>query len=312
MAMDNYTAKEVSGKTILVLLCTARSSGKHWAFNSAINIFFSITAILGNILILVALHKGSSLHLPSKLLYRCLAITDLLVGLISGPSNILYNYTFLAQQRSNLCFYSAAISTVSFTIVSAVSLLTMTAISVDRLLALKLGLRYHQVVTLKRFRALVISFWIISITFASMSFWNLLIAKGYNFALILLCILISAFCYSKIFLSLRHRQAGVQDQLHQGRPNGGTVPLNIARYRKTVSTAVWVQVTLVACYLPYGIVTAIVTIYGISPSLDIIWELTATLVRINSSLNPILYCYKIREVKQEVKNTIRQWLCLSN
>ena len=311
MTMDNSTAKEVSGKTIQVLLCESRTPGKHWALNSAINIFFSVTAILGNILILIALHKVSSLHSPSKLLYRCLAITDLIVGLISGPNNVLY-YTFLAQHRLNLCFYSAAIGTVIFTILSAVSLLTMTAISVDRLLALSLGLRYRQVVTLKRFRALVISFWIISITFASMSFWKFMIVKSFNYILILLCIFISAFCYSKIFLTLRHHQAGVQDQLHQGQPNGGAVPLNISRYKKTISAAVWVQVTLVACYLPYSIVTAIVTIYGSSPSIDILWELTVTLVSINSSLNPILYCYKIREVRQEVKNTIRQCLCLAN
>ena len=39
---------------------------------SAFNILLSITATLGNSLILVALHKESSLHPPSKLLYRCL------------------------------------------------------------------------------------------------------------------------------------------------------------------------------------------------------------------------------------------------
>ena len=307
MAMDNSTANEVYGKTLHVLLCKARLPGKHLAYISSINVFFSITAILGNILILVALHKDSSLHLPSKLLYRCLAITDLFAGLISGPSIALYYAVLDTENRLNLCVYSATIATVSFAILSAVSLLTMAAISVDRLLALSLGLRYRQVVTLCRVRALVIFFWILSIAFTSAAFWKYIIVKSYNYSIILLCIFISTFCYSKIYLTLRH-----QDQLHQGQPNGGAIPLNIARYRKTVSTAVCVQVTLVACYLPFGIVTAIVTIYGSSPSLNIIWELTSTLVCINSSLNPILYCYKIREVRQEVKNTIRQCLCLAN
>ena len=49
---------------------------------SAVNIFLSITAFLGNFLILAALNKESYLHPPSKLLYRCLATTDLLVGLV--------------------------------------------------------------------------------------------------------------------------------------------------------------------------------------------------------------------------------------
>ena len=46
----------------------------------AVDILLSITAFAGNSLILVALHKESCLHPPSKLLYRCLATTDLLVG----------------------------------------------------------------------------------------------------------------------------------------------------------------------------------------------------------------------------------------
>ena len=57
---------------------------------SAVNILLSITGILGNCLILVALRKGSSLHPPSKLLYRCLATTDLLVGLVNHPFYTTY------------------------------------------------------------------------------------------------------------------------------------------------------------------------------------------------------------------------------
>ncbi|XP_078368893.1 histamine H2 receptor-like [Oculina patagonica] len=311
--MDNSTANEEYNKTIQVLFCTARSSGKHWTFNSAINFFFSFTAILGNTLILVALHKETSLHPPSKLLYRCLAITDLLVGLITQPSTALYSTSLVTDLRlTDLCFYSAAICTVSFTTLSAVSLLTMTAISVDRLLALLLGPRYRTIVTLRRVRALVIFFWIPSITFASMSFWKYTIPKIYNFTLITLCLLISACCFSKIFLALRHHQNQVEVHGHLGQPNGGEIPLNIARYRRTVYTAVWVQVTLVVCYLPYSIVIAMITIHGSSPFLDVIWALTASLVCLNSSLNPILYCWKIREVRQEVKNTLRQFLCFLN
>ena len=56
----------------------------------AVYILLSITAFAGNSLILVALYKESSLHPPSKLLYRCLATTDLLVGLIVQPLNATY------------------------------------------------------------------------------------------------------------------------------------------------------------------------------------------------------------------------------
>ena len=309
--MENSTDTEDYSKTIQALFCTDRLSGKHWILLSAINSLFSVTAFLGNTLILVALYKETSLRSASKLLYRCLAITDLLVGVFSEPSAAL-NLAFLATEHrfSDLCFYSAALSTVSFTILSAVSLLTMSAISVDRLLALILGFRYRHVVTSRRIRAIVIFYWIPTITFALISFWNFTIAKSYHYTIILLSFSVLTFSYSKIFLALRHHNAQIHQ--HQGQPNGEESSLNIARYRKTVTTAISVLVALLACYLPYGVFLVIFTTHGSSPLLDIIWEFTATLVYFNASLNPILYCWKMRQIKRLVKSTIRQILCLSN
>ena len=57
---------------------------------AAVNILFSVIAFLRNSLILVALHKESSLHRPSNLLYLCLAATDLLVGLVTQPLNATF------------------------------------------------------------------------------------------------------------------------------------------------------------------------------------------------------------------------------
>ena len=54
-------------------------------FLIALNIFLSIAASLSNALILVALHKVSSIYPPTKLLFRCLAVSDLCVGVISQP-----------------------------------------------------------------------------------------------------------------------------------------------------------------------------------------------------------------------------------
>ena len=62
---------------------------------SAFNIFLSITAVLGNILILVALRKESSLHPPSKLMFKSLATTDLcVVTVVSWMSVTTYIHTY--------------------------------------------------------------------------------------------------------------------------------------------------------------------------------------------------------------------------
>ena len=113
---------------------------------SAVNIFLSITAFLGNFLILVALNKETSLHPPSKLLYRCLATTDLLVGLVSQPLAATY-WMSLVHEHWSLCRYARVAIYISNYASCLVSLSTLMTISVHRLLALLSGIRYRQIDT---------------------------------------------------------------------------------------------------------------------------------------------------------------------
>ena len=122
---------------------------KQSIYFSAVNIFLSIAAFLGNFLILVALNKESSLPPPSKLLFRCLATTDLLVGLVTQPLYATY-WMSLVHKHWTLCQYARGAGYISSFALCGVSLLTLTVISVDRLLALLLGIRNRQIVTLKR------------------------------------------------------------------------------------------------------------------------------------------------------------------
>ena len=264
-----------------------------------------MTAILGNTLILIAFHKESSLHPPSKLLLRSLATTDLCAGLFSEPVAITY-WMSVVDEHWNICRYALNAHLITGHILGGASLFTLTTISVDRLLALLLGLRYRQVVTLKRAWVIVFTLWLISTAFSATWFWNSVIILWYGFIAILLCLVTSIFSYIKIFITLRHQQNQLQD--HAQQPNQAN-QLNISRYKKAVSSAIWLQLALVVCYLPYCVVAALWTHKGLSPSIVNSWNYANILVMLNSSLNPILYCWKLEEVRQEVKNTIRQALC---
>ena len=292
------------------LFCSAefiRGVDGELIFLSALNIFLSITAFLGNTLILVALHKETSLHPPSKLLYRNLAITDLCVGIITEPLAVTY-LTSVVNRRWDICYYATRAAAFFGNTLGAVSLLTLTAISVDRLLALLLGLRYRQVVTYRRTCITVTGFWILSIVGASTLFLNRRITSWFLYIVTALCLITSIFAYAKIFVTLRHNQIHVQNHVAQGQPSQAIPALNIARYRKAVYSALWVQGTLVVCYLPLSIVYAyaLTTQRGISLSVYLAQHFAGTLVYLNSSLNPLLYCWKIREVRQAVKETLRQ------
>ena len=276
-------------------------------FVAVLNALLSITAFLGNALILAALRKESSLHPPSKLLLRSLATTDLCVGLISEPLYVT-NLMSVVNEHWNICRYVLTARSVIDPIFCGVSLLTLTAISVDRLLALLLGLRYRQVVTLKRTYVFVITFWVVNTIFSTMYLLNVVITIWYVIITELLCLVTSVFFYTKIFLKLRHHQNQVQGQQQPNQTNR----LNIARYRKAVSSSLWLQQTLVACYLPHSITMAFVYNNGLTLPVSRTLQYTITLVFLNSSLNPILYCWKIDEVRQAVKDTIRQVLCCSS
>ena len=284
-----------------------------WIFIAALHIFLSITATLGNALILFALRNVSSIHPPTKLLFRCLAVTDLCVGLICQP---LYVYLIIGNFAIELWY----VYFFFYFVLLAVSPLTSAAISVDRLLALLLGLRYRHVVTLCRVRVLIACVWFIAVSNASLRLVNIIQFKykvlfacsWWTFiALIMVSIIISLFSYIKIFFTLRHQQAQVQNHVQPEQSSRVRSVLNIARYKKTVYSVAWIQFAMLACYGPY-IVMAFLRYFGnvgYSTEVIIAGEVFYSLFFLNSSLNPVLYCWKIKDVRQEVKNIIRKCLC---
>ena len=272
------------------------------AMIAAVNILFSITSSLGNILILIALRKVTSLHPPTKLLFQCLAITDLGVGLTSQP---LFATVLLTDYR-NVNLYWSLIGNYLSLIFCGVSMLISTALSVDRLLALLLGLRYRHVVTLKRVRIAVACCWLTALVTVLVTF--LLRGKTLTRAaiiLIILSVIISLSSYTKIVLKLRQHQTSVQENVHQGMANAGGVPINLEQYKRTVVSIALVQIALVACYAPF--LTFLILQQLDSIPNYVLSLLSATLVYLNSSLNPFLYCWRIKEVRKAVLGTIKRF-----
>ena len=281
---------------------------------AAVNIVLSITASLGNILILIALRKVTSIHPPTKLLFQCLAITDLGVGLISQPlmATLMLLVDNIDIKIWNTMYYHV-LPSLSITF-CGVSVFASTALSVDRLLALFLGLRYRHVVTLKRacaflacgclaplltVLAMVLYFRGETVVSMIIIFWTL-------------CLSISLSSYTKIVLRLRQHQSSVRDNVQQGQANTEKMPLNLERYKKTVVSIALVQLALVICYFPTIISLTFFHLKGIQPSSHFLFHLASTILFLNSSLNPFLYCWRIKEIRQAVKTTIRRFCaCLS-
>ena len=269
-------------------------------FLSVFNAILATATIMGNTFILISLRKVSSIHPPTKLLIRNLAATDLLVGLISEPLAIVY-WTSLMTERWNICYYSFLLGLIIAYALCGVSLFTLTAMSIDRLIALSLGLRYRQIVTLKRTSVVVATFWVVclccSATFTYVRSYQAVIWA--SLISITLCLIISVLSYTRIFLGLRHQENQVH-QIQGPTPEELPTQLNMARYKKAVSSVLWLQMTLLICYLPHGILAGFSS-RGLSQSISFFRQFTVTLIFLNSTLNPVLYCWKLKEIRQEVK-----------
>ena len=125
---------------------------------SMINILHGITAIVGNTVILIALNEKTSLHQPSKILLRNLIASDLCVGFLEFVY-CAYKISLL-QGQWQTCRLLFFVNSIAGNISTTVSLWTITAISVDRPLALLLKLRYRQVVTVSKIYTVAIASWL--------------------------------------------------------------------------------------------------------------------------------------------------------
>lgn len=284
------------------------------AISIALNAFSSITACIGNVLILVALYKVTSISPPTKILFVSLAVTDLLTGLILQPLLVVHAIITSVIISTNLSYFSEQVNSVLGFILTTLSILTSTAISVDRLLALVLGLVYRNVVTLRRVRVIVICIWLLSCMLGGWRCTTVAanLAKLVFLVVVGLCFITSIASYIKIYsLLYRHRRQVHGHFKRAQQQSNRTAQLNEARFKKTVSSIAWIQFTLILLFIPC-IVVAILWINKIIPSGipgAILFRVSFSVFYLNSSLNPILYVWKIREVKKIVKADLMKLKC---
>ena len=251
-------------------------------------VILSITTLFGNSVILVTIWKTSSLHSASNILLSSLAVSDLAMGLVVQPLFIVYLLAPLGSELPHvLCIF-----------LSTPSLMIITAIGVDRLLALQFHLRYIQVVTPLRVKSVVSFIWLLSAAIASSKLW-----AGYFFYLIppatFLCLLVANFfVYSKIYCVVRRhrRQIQQQQQLQQGSNDN---VYRILRLKKSVLKTFLLCIILLLCYFPYSLYTHLQMLRAVASASVLI--ITVTLVFLNSTLNPLIFCWRDSQIRAAVK-----------
>ena len=270
-------------------------------FVASVNCVTALSAAVGNSLVLKALWKSRSLHPPSKALLSGLAVTDLLIGLFQQPTYAHYLFVLAGvDTNSNSILHNFDAFFIPGNVLLSVSTFVVTTIAVDRYLALYLRERYRIVVTQKRIMVLFAGFWVLAIVFSIIWWWLPTKLYGLWFAPLCVSIFISSFAFVKVTLQLQgHRvnqigQPPVSRETHE----------SVVRYRKSVETMVLVYASNLICQLPSCCTQGALTFTASNTALSDASLLATTFVNLSSSINPMVYCWRIREIRQSVLKSL--------
>ena len=275
---------------------------------------FAFTAVVLNVLVILALRNIPSLPRKTlKTLLLSMSVSDLGVGLVAQPLNIYVlvshinffsSYIFLDHHEPIFDAYRVVANVLTYA-----SFFSIVALSADRFLVIRLQLRYQDAVTHKRAIVGVISFWLLSAFLPLFRFLQWL-PENKSFILFVtiqfICLIMSGLFYFKICLALRQHAAQVQNVPAECEERNEAV--NAARERKAAFGVFYVYLTFVACYLPqisFNIAAKIIDIER--PNLEYKVNLHATnLLVLNSSLSPLIYCWKMRRIRQAMIEVLRR------
>jgi len=281
-----------------------RESSSHWyIFLCTANVVLSIFAVTGNAVILFALYQCRSIHSPTKALFYSLAFSDFGVGMVAQPLQVATGTATLYGDLNLFCSVQPFYAAVAYYFCS-VSFITMTAISIERYLALRLGMKYRLVVTVTKVGLTLFLMWMGSVVWAISPMWNIRINKISGLIIGLLSVVVTSSCYFRIYCTLRGFKTRIAS--HQVLRRQPRNVLNMALYRRSVNSMLGVFGLLIACYIPYFCALIAVAFQGYTATVVLATNLTSLVIFLNSSLNPFVYCWRIREIRMRVIAIIRK------
>ena len=269
-----------------------------------LNAYFSYSATILNIVAIYAIGKTLSLPKNFKTLLLSLAVSDLGVGLLVQP---MYIAKIIDSQQNNTTNDTNNVMDLAFPIPVNLfifaSLFGVTALCADRFLAIYLHLRYQELVAYQRVAAVVVSIWVISALISLIRFFIRKNIMYVSFVIIISACIVTATSLSvKLYLTLRRHINQIQVPQVAQNDQGESVQ----RKRKSAMASFYVYLVFIACSLP-DICVLIIIATTSEPRIDKkhLKSYTLTLLFLNSTLNPLIYCWKMKRIQHTIVGTLR-------
>ena len=280
-------------------------SFNYWATltNSVFAFLLAPMTVTGNAFVLAAIWRNPALRTPSHVLLAGLALTDFCTGLLSMPLLAAYKLAHLRESSMTCTLVLISFSVSMFFACLTVVVIVMAAAERWLCMSRRSLLTVRRVTILFTIMVCLITAFVtvrvISFRHLSKDIDNLL--NGAFLTAAAICILVIAVSYYKVFGIIRHHQKGVQANQNS---------INIAKYRKSIFTVLYILALFVIGYIPY--LGSELTFHVLQEFGDMFLtcsNFTLIFVYFSSLLNPLLYCWRIKEIKMGVKNLVEKLLC---
>ena len=246
-----------------------------------------LTAVVGNTIVIIALWRSKSMYSATKALFYGLAFSDLATGL-TQPLFVAYMLGVAWENAWLYCTVALPFSLTALFFI-LVSVWTLSTIAVDRYLALHLLTRYKTVVTVKHIVAALVLGWLISAFCMVSIIFSVKFRKIVGDIVGFICTVISLYCYRRNYITVRQQKLHVQ----------ALRSFQVEHYRKSLKSMFLIFCLSLSTYFPFFCILVFVTIAGFGSTSLFILDVSTLIVMANPSLNPVVYCMRVQDLKVE-------------
>ena len=296
--MNNTTWPIPTNISILSTLSTGASAKETDSILVASHVIIVVlapVAVAGNVVVLTAIWKRSFQRTTFHILLSVLAFTDLLTGVVSPLMSIPYllNHEFGVVSISGILIGAYLV---------CLTILVITLMSVERWL----HMTHRSLLTSHRgrYRFVVLSL-LAPVPLVTLQALNLITKKmkletnAVMGAYGLSCYLATSVAYFKVFRIIRQHQQQIHE--NQSRQNCGQPAIDLAKYKKSIFSVLYILALFSLCILPFIVSLFLLVLLGEDEESWGPYHVSLVILLSASCLNPGLYIWRMKDVRDGVK-----------
>ena len=275
------------------------SKSYHYDLNISIiviNTPFAIFAVLSTLLIVITIGKSQELRVPANILLGSLAVTDLLVGLITQP--LFITWRLMLHYPSTICNSEVVHSLYEcfLHLCAGGSFLSLAYLSTDRFLAVSKPLHYRANVTTTQAARNMVILWLAWIGIVVLRYSGIDEETNQTITSVIAGTLVIYLVAAQIALIVSVKRNSIHDLLSEG---NATV-IASKREARIALTIVYIFLALLVFLLP-AVVVQIVLGFTSSNKSKTELNLAISALLINSSVNPLIYFWRGRDLRKAAR-----------